>query len=427
MSLGSKDDVSDAAKKKLQDFWRNIRYLIIDEYSMLSKSFLAALSRNISIGMEGSQGFRQATSFGGLNVILCGDLHQFPPVACGKRESLYYPVSTDDKLTSQVGRKIYEEFSTVIILKEQMRVTDHIWRDFLNHLRYGMVERRHLTMLRTLLLKSRTQGPSNTPPSSDPPLTLIQAVDFSTHPWADASLITPRHAVRIRWNQAAAQKQCSDATTRLFVCPSLDTIKGSSLTLEERYALANLPKKSRRRDKGLPEFIHLAIGMKVMVTNNLQTDLDVTNGARGIIADIILNPDEPPLDEGSVTTLKHLPECILVKLSRTRAAALPGLDEGIIPIQRVSTKTQIRVRGKSRTVTRTHVVVDIASPPTSGLSLFNLYVALSRSSGRDTIRLLRDFDDSTFLQGHVPELLEEDERLGGLDVMTREWWAKMAG
>ncbi|KAF9778137.1 hypothetical protein BJ322DRAFT_1014984 [Thelephora terrestris] len=300
MSLGSKDDVSDAAKKKLQDFWRNIRYLIIDEYSMLSKSFLAALSRNISIGMEGSQGFRQATSFGGLNVILCGDLHQFPPVACGKRESLYYPVSTDDKLTSQVSRKIYEEFSTVIILKEQMRVTDHIWRDFLNHLCYGMVERRHLTMLRTLLLKT---------------------VDFSTHPWADASLITPRHAVRIRWNQAAAQKQCSDATTRLFVCPSLDTIKGSSLTLEERYALANLPKKSRRRDKGLPEFIHLAIGMKVMVTNNLQTDLDVTNGARSIIADIILNPDEPPLDEGSVTTLKHLPECILVKLSRTRAAA----------------------------------------------------------------------------------------------------------
>ncbi|KAF9786963.1 hypothetical protein BJ322DRAFT_1052944 [Thelephora terrestris] len=57
--------------------------------------------------------------------------------------------------------------------------------------------------------------------------------------------------------------------------------------------------------------------MKVMVTNNLQTDLDITNGARGVITDIILNPDEPPLDEGSVVTLKHLPECVLVKLSRT--------------------------------------------------------------------------------------------------------------
>lgn len=453
MSLGSKDDVSDAAKKKLQDFWRNIRYLIIDEYSMLSKTFLATLSRNISIGMEGSEGFQQGTSFGGLNVILCGDLHQFPPVACGKRESLYYPIGTDDKLMSQVGRRIYEEFSTVIILKEQMRVTDHIWREFLNHLRYGMVEQRHLTMLRTLLLKRPTQNSSpphlpNTSSSSDTSLSSTETVDFSAQPWVDASLITPRHAVRIRWNQAAARKQCTDSTTRLFICPSLDTIKGSALTLEERYALASLPKNSRKRDKGLPEFIHLAIGMKVMVTNNLQTDLDVTNGARGIIAEIILNPDEPPLGEGSVITLKHLPECVLVKLSRTRAAALPGLEEGVLPIQRISTRTQIRVRGKSRTVTRTQfpitgayaftdyraqgqtipcVVVDIASPPTSGLSLFNLYVALSRSSGRDTIRLLRDFDDSTFLQGHVPELLEEDDRLGGLDVVTREWWAKMAG
>ena len=131
---------------------------------------------------------------------------------------------------------------------------------------------------------------------------------------------------------------------------------------------------------------------------------------------------------------------------RTRAAALPDLEDGVIPIKRISTKTQIRVRGKTRTVTRTQfpitgayaftdyraqgqtipcVVVDIVTPPTSGLSLFNLYVALSRSSGRNTIRLLRDFDDETFLQAHVPELLEEDERLVELNANTGRWWAKM--
>ena len=116
LSLRSKDEITDVAKK-LQDFWRDFRYLIIDEYSMLSKSFLATLSRNISVGMEGSQGYRQGESFGGLNVILCGDLHQFPPVACGKRKPLYYPLWADDKLPFQVGPKIYEEFSTVVILK----------------------------------------------------------------------------------------------------------------------------------------------------------------------------------------------------------------------------------------------------------------------------------------------------------------------
>lgn len=456
LSLGSKDDVSDAAKKKLQELWRNTRYLIIDKYSMIPKSFLAALSHNISIGMEGSQGFRRGMSFGELNVILCGDLHQFPPVACRKQEPLYYPISTDDPTALQVGRKIYEEFSTTVILREQMRVTDHVWRDFLDHLRHGRVEPRHLRMLRTLLLKRQTPGsplthppyPNSSPdPHQAPVETIDLSVDFSTEPWVDTSLITPCHAVRTRWNQAATQRWCTDSKTHLFVCPSHDTIKGSPLTLEECYVLASLPKGGRKRDKGLLESIHLAIGMKVMVTNNLQTDLDITNGARSVIADIILSPDEPPLEGGSVVTLKNLPECILVKLSRTRAAALPNLEEGVIPIQRVSTRTQIRVSGKSRTVTRTqfpitraysftdycaqgqtipYVVVDIASPPTSGLSLFNLYVALSRSSVRNTIRFLRDFDDDTFLQAHMPKLLEEDERLEEMDAVTRRWWAKMS-
>jgi len=64
-------------------------------------------------------------------------------------------------------------------------------------------------------------------------------------------------------------------------------------------------------------------------------------------------------------------------------------------------------------------------PPSSRLSLFNLYVALSRSSGRGTIRLLREFDNNTFVQGHEPELTEEDERLEQLDEVTGEWWIQM--
>ena len=52
----------------------------------------------------------------------------------------------------KIGRRIYEEFSMVVILREQMRVTDQGWRDFLMRLRYGRVQREDLTMLRSLLL-----------------------------------------------------------------------------------------------------------------------------------------------------------------------------------------------------------------------------------------------------------------------------------
>lgn len=54
------------------------------------------------------------------------------------------------------------------------------------------------------------------------------------------------------------------------------------------------------------------------------------------------------------------------------------------------------VKEKNTSAYPTKVIVEIAMPPlTGGSSLFNLYVALSRNSGRDTIRLLRDFNEKT--------------------------------
>ena len=50
----------------------------------------------------------------------------------------------------------------------------------------------------------------------------------------------------------------------------------------------------KKRCHDLPDMIELLVGMKVMVTQNVETDLDITNGARGKIVDIVLHPDEPP-------------------------------------------------------------------------------------------------------------------------------------
>ena len=93
VSLYSKGSIKDEKKKKLQELWQQVHYLIIIEFSMLSRSFFATLSRNITISLEGSPYTHEGHSFGGLNVILCGDLHQFPPVASAKSEALYHPVN----------------------------------------------------------------------------------------------------------------------------------------------------------------------------------------------------------------------------------------------------------------------------------------------------------------------------------------------
>jgi len=54
---------------------------------------------------------------------------------------------------------------------------------------------------------------------------------------------------------------------------------------------------------------------------------------------------------------------------------------------------------RSQGQTIPYVIIVIASPPSGKLSLFNLYVALSGSFGRETIRLLGEFDDDIFFGG----------------------------
>ncbi|KAI6008554.1 hypothetical protein EDC04DRAFT_2581994 [Pisolithus marmoratus] len=67
------------------------------------------------------------------------------------------------------------------------------------------------------------------------------------------------------------------------------------------------------------------------------------------------------------------------------------------------------------------VLINIATPPTGGLNLFNLYVALSWSSGHLTIQLLHNFDNKIFQASHSTELLAEDDRLEELNKNTLVW------
>ena len=291
---------------------------------MISKSFLAKLSCNLSISKQGGESYHEGISFGGINVILCGDLHQFPPVAQRHHERLYHPNDpAHDPLETQIGCTLYEEFDTVVILKEQICVTDTRWRQLLNNLRQGQVQQEDLQTLRELIINTS------------------QKDNLNEEPWASACLVTPRHAVRMIWNEYSSRKWCQHAGEQLLICTAEDTIGNKTLTQTEKYCLA-MQTTSRRGSKiQLPNQIKLAKGMKVLVTNNIVTDLDITNGARGEIIDIILHPDEPTLHSGSIVHLRHLPICILVKLTRTRASILNNLDEHVVPIEPLSTTIQI--------------------------------------------------------------------------------------
>ena len=71
--------------------------------------------------------------------------------------------------------------------------------------------------------------------------------DFNTQPWKDGSLVTPRHAVRQQWNDAAIRKYCQEKKRKLFKCPAEDRISERKLNLREWYGVAA---RNGMREKG---------------------------------------------------------------------------------------------------------------------------------------------------------------------------------
>ena len=285
--------------KKLREYWRERKYLFIDEVSMLSRSFLAKLCRIISTAMES----KEDEVFGGLNVVLVGDFHQFPPVIARRSAPLYWPAnSRHDSEDDIFGRKIYEQFTTVVQLHQQIRIQDPEWYDLLQHVRYGNCLQHHIDALKKLII---------THPDCPP-------TDYNAPPWNEAKLVTPRHAVRLQWNSAAIRKYCSKSHRLLYICPAQDIIDGRPVTNEEKVAILTRTKGScSQTDRGgLMRETEIAIGAEVMVTLNIHTDLDVANGVCGVVEGLVLDERERQIgpSEYHCVRLQYPPQYVLVKL-----------------------------------------------------------------------------------------------------------------
>ncbi|KAJ4467720.1 hypothetical protein C8J55DRAFT_552069 [Lentinula edodes] len=151
--------------------------------------------------------------------------------------------------------------------------------------------------------------------------------------------------------------------------------------------------------KSLPDHVELAIGAKVLVTQNIKTDLGIPNGARGKIVKIVFDPREPEFEENcSVMELEYMPLYELVKVDCTRAQKLDGLEEQVIPIE-----------PRSQTV--------------------NIQVWVGRKNywaqGQTIWSVLVDIGNSVCSICHDIELLAEDDKLEKLNTQTAEWWKKI--
>jgi hypothetical protein len=185
--------------------------------------------------------------FGGLSVILCGDFGQFPPVG-QNRKALYSKQASNAR--TEIGRHLYSQFITVIKLDQQMRVIDQGWLEILQRTRQGLCTKDDIAEIRRLVL---------TEPSCNIP-------DFSSYPWKDAVLITPRNSVRSRWNKLSVIKHCTYSHNVLYVVPPEESVGEEPSSMQQRLVTAQMPMDQTER---LPAYVYFA-GARTQSHGNMQ-------------------------------------------------------------------------------------------------------------------------------------------------------------
>ncbi|KAJ5111720.1 hypothetical protein NUU61_001350 [Penicillium alfredii] len=345
----------------LQATFRGVHYMIIDEKSMIG------LRQIFWIDHRGREICPRCGDqpFGGLNIVLAGDYFQFPPVL---QRPLYFnePLSHDFDLR---GRVFYHGFKTTIELatifrREGNDPTSVAFRDALNHLREEC-----LSADNWKLLTSRIQ---NNIPSEIPR-------------FADTTRIYPKREQVRQYNHNRLRDLQQPV---LRVTATHTGLKADEASTDE----AGNPLKE----------LHISIGCRVMLTENVWTEQGLVNGAFGTVRDIVW----------PASTVDHAQEqlsALLIEFDnytgptfRSEPRYIP-----ILPYKReysygniTCTRTQFPLTlaygitiHKSQGLTVNQAVLNISAPDfAAGLS----YVAVSRVKRLDGILFEEPFDYECF-------------------------------
>ena len=209
-------------------FLMNLRALIVDEISMLSDDLFDKIAELFKIIHSSDR------PFGKVQMIFVGDLSQLPPVQgdfCFKASN-WDPANIDVK-----------------ILTKSLRTTDANFEELLNRLRWGECSPDDLS----LLMSTKSTFENGIKPTKL----------FSRN--CDVDLV----------NQYELGK----------------LIKSGKPSLEFGIKHSNNPLKLKAStdyiiSQKIPENLKIAIGSQIMITRNLDFDLGIINGTRGVVTDI---------------------------------------------------------------------------------------------------------------------------------------------
>ena len=229
--------------------WRKVKTLVIDEVSMLSKDLFETLdyiAREIRMC--------QFTPFGGIQLILCGDFFQLPPVS---RKETHYCFESP-LWTEMFGSHSFE-------LTEIFRQKDQRLIDLLNDIRYGHIESKTLALIDSL--KRDIRLPSGIIPT----------------------MLVPMNATADAINVSELQKLPADRSP-VYQCSDW-AVDQTAMDLLSKLTL-------------FPDKLPLRVGAQVMLLKN-QGQHRLWNGSRGIVIGF---RDVRTLDRNTLAMIESCPK-----------------------------------------------------------------------------------------------------------------------
>ena len=229
-----------------------MKILVIDEVSMMGSQILEYVHKRLG------QLKHNKELFGGICILAVGDFYQLPPVKAGS------PICVPNKCDLWM-----ENFKCVDLTEIMRQRDDAVFAALLNRLR--VKERNEsLTACDTEKLLGRLTSHENCP--------------------HDALFIYAKNKEVDQHNEDMLLKKCRDISEIVAV----DVVRNRTTgRLEERPAL-----KANQKSGSLPGRLRIAVGARVMVTKNVDTEHGITNGALGTVTAILPADQDKPLRKG---------------------------------------------------------------------------------------------------------------------------------
>ncbi len=223
--------------------WRRVRILVVDEISMMSPDLFEKLNKVGQI-VRGS-----AAPWGGIQLVLCGDFYQLPPVS---REVSVYGKYAFDAPAWRAAELV------PVVLKRIERQTDSAFQQVLNEARIGQ-----LSAASVAILKSR-QGLNWREQRIRPTLLFSRNADVDSI--NEANLSALEKPIRTYEAITVAEAPMED--------PAAEVPKGEFLDR----LVARMD-----ADSSYVQRLELCEGCQVMLVYNKDMEKGLVNGSRGVV------------------------------------------------------------------------------------------------------------------------------------------------